>query len=311
MASTKLLFTALAVALALPATMTAEVKCDQVAKALSSAITSAGSQAKVLQLMEEALLGASDCACDIVKAAITSSNADQQFVGEIVKTAASAVPTMTPAIAECAMSVSPESGESIRVALEEVLTGEGVVGKSGVSYGGSSYTGGGKSSSYSAGGKSVSYSSTGKTVVTESDDSYGSGDFGKAPVDIRGIYLIPPAVGGFGGFGTTEVIREVVDIADVDGASGGSTTAAAPAPVIVQVRTTVSSTPVAPAGSIVTNPEGEVIGVVGPDGVILDPDGEVIGVVNPDGVPIGTNGEVLGEVGEAPTSTPPPYGDEM
>jgi len=221
-----------------PATSVApalEVACEQVGAALQASVATAGSRARVLQLVEDSMIASEECACEIVKSAIIASKADRDFVGEIVRTAATASPGMTPTIAECAMQVAPDAAVRIREALERVLVGEGAVdgGKSPVYDGGASMDDGasyGKGEVYGKGqvyGKSVVDPGpvSGPGPVTEGG-GFGDDTWGKAPVDIRGIYLIPPAVGGFGGFGgTTEVVREIVE-RDSGSSSRGRTTAA-------------------------------------------------------------------------------------
>ncbi len=133
--------------------------------------------AAVLGIVESEVGAAESCACEIVKAAILGSKADNATVGDIVYTAVTASPGMASTIAECAIAVAPGAAAEIKAALKRALEG-------------------------------------------------GEG-FAKAPVDIRGIYLIPPvspsaaAVDAQGG--VLEVIREIIQRIGDRGGSGTGT----------------------------------------------------------------------------------------
>ncbi|WP_395739054.1 hypothetical protein [Prosthecobacter sp.] len=63
--------------------------------------------AKVLMVVEDALVINEGCAGDIVKAAITASKADPTLAAQIVKTAVSVAPKMAGVINDSALSVVP------------------------------------------------------------------------------------------------------------------------------------------------------------------------------------------------------------
>ncbi len=112
---------------------------------------------KVLMIVEDALVINESCACEIIKAAIQASNADAAMSKQIVQTAIAVAPKMTGIIVECAEAVSPGAGGGAQVM------------KSGKS------------------AKSVE--PLGGPVAEPKDDI-------SPRADIRGIYLMQPAVGG-------------------------------------------------------------------------------------------------------------------
>ena len=63
--------------------------------------------AKVLMVVEDALVINEGCASDIVKAAITASKADPTLAGQIVQTAVSVAPKMAGVIKDAASSIVP------------------------------------------------------------------------------------------------------------------------------------------------------------------------------------------------------------
>lgn len=137
--------------------------CDEIAKEVSAAVTK--DPAKVLMIVEDALVINETCACEVVKAAILAANADKSTVQQIVQTALAVAPKMSAVINECANAVSPGSTDSLATASTEP-------------------TSGGK------GAREVLPPTP--PADTESSD-FGSG----WATNIRGIYLIQPAAGGF------------------------------------------------------------------------------------------------------------------
>lgn len=143
----------------------APTKCDKIAQDVRESVTKEPS--KVLMIVEDALVINENCACEIVKAAITASKADKAMAKQIVQTAVAVAPKMSPVIMECANAVSPgavEVSDQAQVASKKsgkdaknVLPGESVVPPA---------------------DKSTDYTSTGMA-------------------SIRGVYLMAPAVGGF------------------------------------------------------------------------------------------------------------------
>ncbi len=74
--------------------------CAEIANDVRSAVEK--DPAKVLMVVEDALVINEACACEIVKAAITASKADPALVQQIVQTAIAVAPKMSAIITECA-----------------------------------------------------------------------------------------------------------------------------------------------------------------------------------------------------------------
>jgi hypothetical protein len=115
-------------------------------------------------IVEDALVINESCACEIVKAAITASHADAAMIKQIVQTAVAVAPKMAPVIMEC-------SGASKEEDKAETVSKAVVSGKD---------------------AKNV----LPEAVVPPKED--GGSDYASGPGDIRGIYLMQPAVGGPG-----------------------------------------------------------------------------------------------------------------
>jgi hypothetical protein len=79
--------------------------CDDISHDVTSAVLKDPS--KVLMIVEDALVINEVCSCEIIKAAITASQADAALVSQIVQTAMSVAPKMSGVIMDCATSVSP------------------------------------------------------------------------------------------------------------------------------------------------------------------------------------------------------------
>ena len=84
--------------------------CDQIASDVKTAV--AKDPSKVLMIVEDALVINEACACEIVKAAITASNAEATMSQQIVQTALAVAPKMAAIITECAESVAPGSAKN-------------------------------------------------------------------------------------------------------------------------------------------------------------------------------------------------------
>jgi hypothetical protein len=158
-------------------------RCDQIAKDVRESV--AREPSKVLMLVEDALVINESCACEIIKAAIQASNADKAMSKQIVQTAVAVAPKMSAIIFECAEAVAAGSG------------GVGVKSeKSGNSLGGPV-----------AEPKDGVSGQDGDTMdasqVAEPKDKEGK--FSSANrADIRGVYLMQPAVGGLISAGTSK-----------------------------------------------------------------------------------------------------------
>ena len=85
--------------------------CDQIAADVKAAVGKDPS--KVLMIVEDALVINETCACEIVKAAITATNADGAMAQQIVQTALAVAPKMSAIIVECAESAAPGSAKAV------------------------------------------------------------------------------------------------------------------------------------------------------------------------------------------------------
>jgi hypothetical protein len=132
-------------------------KCDQIAKDVRESVTKDPS--KVLMIVEDALVINESCACEIIKSAIQASHADTALAKQIVQTAVAVAPKMTSIIVECAEAAAPGAGGGTSLA---------------------------------SGGKGVA--SVGADVADPKD---GGSSYSGGRGDVRGVYLMQPAGGGF------------------------------------------------------------------------------------------------------------------
>ncbi|MEM9478529.1 MAG: hypothetical protein AAGA58_02580 [Verrucomicrobiota bacterium] len=99
-------------------TASAAKDCDKAAEKLESAIEKKPEE--VLVLLTKSLGKNEDCACELIKVAIETTDADVALVRQIV-TAAVLVEDVNPAtVAECAIAARPEAASAIKAALVEV-----------------------------------------------------------------------------------------------------------------------------------------------------------------------------------------------
>jgi hypothetical protein len=179
---------AMAALLATPALSRAEgqkpTTCDRIGQDVRQSIEK--DPAKVLMIVEDALVINETCACEIVKAAITASNADEALLKQIVQTSIAVAPKMTAVIEDCA-------GSPITSALMPVSNS----GKSGKDVLPINPSESGKGSA-GLDGQGIQPPRDGAV-----GSGTGSGNFSGNSADIRGLYLIQPATGVFGGGGST------------------------------------------------------------------------------------------------------------
>jgi hypothetical protein len=156
----------------------APTTCDKIAQDVRESVEK--DPAKVLMYVEDALVISETCACEIVRAAITAAKADAELTKQIVQTSIAVAPRMTAVIEECAGSPSSapvaSTGESKKSGKDvvNVASGKGVVGAG----------------------------EDGMEVLPPKDGKDGAAagrGFGAGGGDIRGLYLIQPATGVFGG----------------------------------------------------------------------------------------------------------------
>ena len=184
---------ALAVGFVSPAL--ADTDCDKASAKFASAVASKPNE--LLTLLAEAVAKNESCSCEFVQAAIKAVGSDKAKVGDIVFTAVSVAPGMATTITECAVAAAPKATSEIKAALKSALSDKG--------------------------SSEIYDKNPGKGVVEpveEVDD--GGFDFGRAPLDVRGIYLLAPSPGG--GFVTETVVQVVERIKRVErvvGVGGG------------------------------------------------------------------------------------------
>lgn len=105
--------------------------CLQVALVVKSEIKAA--PAKFLEIVEKQVAANEDCACEVVKAAIQATDADEETVARIVEVAATTAPEKMRLIAQCAMAVAPDALAGVQAVLAKIdpNSGEGTVGTKG------------------------------------------------------------------------------------------------------------------------------------------------------------------------------------
>lgn len=77
--------------------------CVKVAAEVQAAIEQ--DPAKVLVIVEDAMVANESCACEIIKAALQASNANAELARQIVLTATNVAPNLSTLIAECARGI--------------------------------------------------------------------------------------------------------------------------------------------------------------------------------------------------------------
>ncbi|MFC5050849.1 hypothetical protein ACFPK9_09500 [Rubritalea spongiae] len=97
--------------------------CPSVAETAKSEISKAPEN--VLKLVATLVAQNEACAGDIVKAAITSTNAKPELVGQIVEAATAAAPKMASQIASYAFAVAPDAKPAIVAALTKISAENG------------------------------------------------------------------------------------------------------------------------------------------------------------------------------------------
>lgn len=162
------------------------VKCTDVIAKLESNLSR--DPARVLLVIEDALTTNDACSCEIIKAAITVSKADDKLVGEIVSTAINAAPTAASTIGECALTAAPTAAKETKAAMKAALVQGDGAGEEPLS----------------AGKEPI----VGKDIVT-APRATAESDYNVSPVDVTGIYLSVPS-----GRGTPETIVKIIRSCD-------------------------------------------------------------------------------------------------
>lgn len=79
--------------------------------------------AQVLVIVEKAITANAGCACEVVKAALTTTTADEALTARIVETAATADPVSMRLVAQCAIATVPESLSAVQAVLARLDPG--------------------------------------------------------------------------------------------------------------------------------------------------------------------------------------------
>ena len=159
--------------------------CDDVAREVKRRVESDASQ--VLIVVEDLMIKNEKCACEVIKTAITTSSADALLVKQIVFTAVAAAPGMASSISECAMAVKPDASKEIAEGLQSALGMNIADNNTGDRSG---------KAGYDLSGKAGYDFSKDAKIPLPVVPSNPPDDFGYAPVDIRGVYLIQPVSAG-------------------------------------------------------------------------------------------------------------------
>jgi hypothetical protein len=115
--------------IAAPSAQAATINCDQLIASVKSDV--AASRSQVLAIVEKAVSENSSCSCEIVKAAIVSSEADAVTIASIVEVVALSNPEQMRLVAQCAVAVAPDSLQKVQAVLAKLDPGTGDSGLSG------------------------------------------------------------------------------------------------------------------------------------------------------------------------------------
>ncbi|MGI8605205.1 MAG: hypothetical protein ACR2OZ_19715 [Verrucomicrobiales bacterium] len=190
-------------------------KCEAIAAIVRAQVLV--QPARVLIVVEDAIVQNELCACEVLKAAITAAKADPELVGQIVFTAITIAPSLATAIAECALAVAPAAAAEVEAALHRAVADAEPPR--------SDSTPRGQQQNGENGEKAKNPSQSKGTSPTRGDAIV------RSPVEIGGIYLIAPGGGGAIGLpsqkaaknaGRPKIARARVVIRPLDVSQGAS-----------------------------------------------------------------------------------------
>ena len=92
--------------------------CSSVAMSVGHRVQIDPSQ--VLEIVESEISANSNCACEIIKAAIKGSGADPALVGDIAEVAITAAPQSMRMISQCAIAAMPEALSEVQAVLAKL-----------------------------------------------------------------------------------------------------------------------------------------------------------------------------------------------
>ncbi|RYD21212.1 MAG: hypothetical protein EOP88_12160 [Verrucomicrobiaceae bacterium] len=110
------------------ATSTASEKCPDIALAVTARINQDSSA--LLEIVQAETAANPSCACEIVKAAIQTTDGDVTKVLAIVETAGTTAPEHLRLISQCAIAAAPEALAEVQALLAKLDPGSGESGKS-------------------------------------------------------------------------------------------------------------------------------------------------------------------------------------
>ncbi|MFM2170258.1 MAG: hypothetical protein RI957_487 [Verrucomicrobiota bacterium] len=91
------------------------VECSKLISSIKAEVSA--NQSFVLQIVERAVRENPSCACEIVKTAIQSTNADSKLIASIIEVVALSAPEQLRLSAQCAVAVAPDSLEAVQAVL--------------------------------------------------------------------------------------------------------------------------------------------------------------------------------------------------
>jgi hypothetical protein len=99
------------------------VDCSKMLSSFKAEVSA--NQSFVLQLVERAVRENPSCSCEIVKAAIQTTNAESKLIASIVEVVGTSVPEQLRLAAQCAVAVAPDSLEDVQAVLAKLDPGTG------------------------------------------------------------------------------------------------------------------------------------------------------------------------------------------
>ncbi|MGE9267430.1 MAG: hypothetical protein ACQKBY_04985 [Verrucomicrobiales bacterium] len=117
-----------AVFAAVPAALAEEADCIKVSAAVKKAVEA--SPSNVLEIVSKEIAANQSCACEIVKAAIVSSDASKALVADIVDTAILEAPEFKDVIAQCAVAIAPDAVSNVQKVMAKYDAAQGESGYS-------------------------------------------------------------------------------------------------------------------------------------------------------------------------------------
>lgn len=108
--------------------VSAEVDCVALTQTVSLEVSA--DKSKVLEVVSKQIAAAPNCACEVVKSAIKSSEADGDTAAAIVEAAITAAPDQLRLISQCAIATAPDAAGKIQAVLAKLDPNSGDSGLS-------------------------------------------------------------------------------------------------------------------------------------------------------------------------------------